>query len=75
MFRDIAAKSMIINMSRTIAAGIQMGAKTHHQLQSITFVSLRTMNTIVKSPVKPMPPVEADDDTFDILNCFKKFFK
>lgn len=35
---------------------IQIGDNTHHQDQSMYFVNLRTIKTIVNSPVKPMPP-------------------
>ena len=43
---------------------IQIGDSTHHQLQSMCPVSLRVMNTMVSSPVKPMPPdvLEATSD-------------
>lgn len=35
---------------------IQIGDSTHHHDQAITFVNLSTMNTIVSSPTKPIPP-------------------
>ena len=38
------------------ANGIHIGAVTHHQDQSITFVSFNTIKTIVKSPEKLIPP-------------------
>lgn len=43
---------------------IQSGDKTHHHYQVMTCVSLRTMNTIVRRPVNPMPPPDEllDDD-------------
>ena len=37
-------------------AGIQIGARTHVQLHSITPHSLRTMNVMPSSAVKLMPP-------------------
>ena len=36
-----------------IAAGIQIGANTHHHDHVITLHSLRTINAIVKSVGKP----------------------
>lgn len=38
-------------------ADIHIGDRTHSQLQEITPVSLNTMNTIVSSPVNPIPVV------------------
>jgi hypothetical protein len=38
------------------ASGPQRGAVIHHQLQSITFVSLRTRNTRNKRLKNPVPP-------------------
>ena len=45
----------IINMNAINDKGIHTGAVTHHQDQSITFVSFRTTNTIVNNPVNPIP--------------------
>ena len=42
---------------------IQMGERTHHHDHAMTFVSLRTMKTIVRRPAKPIPP----DEEFDVL--------
>jgi hypothetical protein len=39
---------------------IHVGAKTHIHGQLILLVNLRTINTICKAPVKPMPPDELD---------------
>jgi len=36
---------------------IQIGESTHHHDQSITSVSFKMMNTMVRRPVKPMPPL------------------
>lgn len=47
--------------------GIQSGLKTHHHDQSILSVNFNTMNTIVRSPKKPIPPPldEFESDIFD----------
>lgn len=34
---------------------IQIGDKTHNQLQLITLVNFKTTNAIVSSPVNPIP--------------------
>ena len=39
---------------------IQSGESTQSQSQVMTLQSLRTMNAIVKSPQKPIPPADAD---------------
>jgi len=52
------------------AIGSQKGDKTHSQDHAIKPVSLSTINTIVKRPQKPMPPV--DDVELDMLDsCCK----
>lgn len=48
---------------------IHIGERTHTQLQSILPRSLRTMNTIVSRPQKPMPPDDAEE-LLDILDLF-----
>jgi hypothetical protein len=50
-----------INIKIITAGIIQSGASTHHQFQSMKWVSFKTMNAIVKSPAKPMPP-DAESD-------------
>lgn len=47
---------------------IQSGARTHSHDQSITWVSLSTMNTIARSPQNPTPPDELlEDDEFLLM--------
>lgn len=41
---------------------IQIGDKTHHHDQSITWVNLRTMKAIVNNPANPIPPLDEDDE-------------
>lgn len=52
---------------------IQIGDKTHTQLQLITLVSFRTMNATVKSPVNPIPPDADVDDFSDIVFDFYSY--
>lgn len=46
---------MIISVARVIAKLIQSGESTHIHDHVIMPVSLRTINTMVKRPVKPIP--------------------
>ena len=49
---------------------IQSGERTYNHDQSITWVSLSTMNTIARSPQNPIPPdelLEDDDDEFLLM--------
>lgn len=55
----------MIKTTNTRAAGPQMGQRTHHHDHAITFVSLRTMKTIARIPVNPIPVAE-----FSIFICF-----
>lgn len=55
----------MIKTTNTKAAGPQMGQRTHHHDHAITFVSLRTMKTIARIPVNPIPVAE-----FSIFICF-----
>lgn len=41
-------------INTTIKIGIHIGDKTHHQLQVITFVSLRIINVIVNKSKNPI---------------------
>lgn len=50
---------MMIRIAIAKAAPIQRGERTQSQDQVIIPQSLRTMKTIVKRPVKPMPPDDA----------------
>lgn len=56
---------------KQIAQTIQRGERTHNQLQVILPRSLRTMNTIVSRPQKPIPP-ELAEELSDIIEliCF-----
>lgn len=45
---------------KAMANPIQSGESTQSQDQVMTLQSLRTMNAIVKSPQKPIPPADAD---------------
>ena len=54
---------------KQIAQTIQRGERTHNQLQVILPRSLRTMNTIVSSPQKPIPP-ERVEELLDIFDLF-----
>ena len=57
--QQAAMRTTMIAMNaipRTIAIGIHSGAETHHQLQLMTFVSLRTMNVMNSNPKKLTPP-------------------
>jgi len=56
---------MMRHKTQTVTQKI-IGDKTHHQLQSITSVSLNTMNAMVSKPKKPMPPDDEEDFEFDI---------
>jgi hypothetical protein len=47
-----------------------IGAKTQTHAQSITPVSFRTIKTIVKSPKKPIPPL---DDELLLLILTSRF--
>jgi hypothetical protein len=49
------AMNIQARIKSTIAVGIQIGARTHHQDQSITPIILSTMNTMARSPQKPVP--------------------
>jgi hypothetical protein len=53
-------KSIITPIPIAIPKGSQRGEVTHHQDQSIFPVSLRTRNTINKTPVKEIPVLESD---------------
>jgi len=55
-------------MSTKIIAEIQIGEITINHDQDITPVNFKTTNTIVKSPMNPMPPF--DDAVFDILSPY-----
>ena len=46
----------IITIRITTAAPIQSGERTHHQLQSIVFVSFNITKTIVNIQERPIPP-------------------
>jgi hypothetical protein len=48
-----------------IAAGIQMGASTHHHDHAIVFVSLSTIKAIVNKPQKPIPAL--DELLFELI--------
>jgi hypothetical protein len=48
-------------------SGPQRGAVIHHQLQSITFVSLRTRNTRNRRLKNPVPPTVMDFFVSDML--------
>jgi hypothetical protein len=50
-----------------IEIGTHSGAVIHHQLQSITFVSLRTRNTRNKRLKNPVPPIVMDLLDSDML--------
>lgn len=55
-------------MRSTRMTPIQSGASTHNHDQSITWVSLSTMNTIARSPQNPTPPDELlEDDEFLLM--------
>ena len=54
---------MMTRIAITNAALIQSGERTQSQDQVMTLQSLRTMNAIVKSPQKPIPPADADAET------------
>ena len=51
----------------TSDALIQIGESTHHHDQPILPMSFSTMNTIVSSPTKPMPPDDEDEFEFAML--------
>lgn len=51
-----------------IAAPIQSGDNTHHQFQSIFPVNFNTTKIMVKSVLKPIPPLLLE---FAIINDFK----
>lgn len=46
-----------MTMAAMREAEIQMGLNTHHHDQSMMCASLRTINAIVRSPTKPIPPL------------------
>lgn len=48
---------MISRTTKVIAAEIQMGDNTHHHDHVIFPRSFRIINTMVNSPVNPIPPV------------------
>jgi hypothetical protein len=48
---------LAISMIKPIATGPHSGAVIHHHDQAITPVSLRTRNTMNRTPTKPMPEV------------------
>ena len=50
----------MIRIVITKAAPIQSGERTQSQDQSMIPQSLSTMNAIVRSPAKPMPPDDTD---------------
>jgi hypothetical protein len=52
----------------TIREVIHIGDKIHHHDQLMTWVSFRTINTIVNSPTNPTPEFEFDE--FDIILIF-----
>lgn len=56
---------LMIKTTNAKATGPQMGQRTHHHGHAITFVSLRTMKTIARIPVNPIPVAE-----FSIFICF-----
>lgn len=56
---------LMIKTTNAKATGPQIGQRTHHHDHVITFVSLRTMKTIARIPVNPIPVVE-----FSIFICF-----
>jgi hypothetical protein len=43
-------------------SGIHAGDKTHHQDQSMTFVSLSTINATRRSPETPTPLLEEEEE-------------
>ena len=45
------------NPANTNATGPQIGARTNHHDQSILSQSLSAINSIVRHPQNPMPPV------------------
>lgn len=52
-------KAIMIAIISTSAIGIQVGARTHHQLQSITLQSFSTMKATWSSVRNPVPPAAA----------------
>jgi hypothetical protein len=58
---------MISRIATPIAKGIQSGAVTHHQDQSITLQSLRTRNTIKVSPPRVIPLPAAPEFLLSII--------
>ena len=60
MFYYLPLKTVMIMMTKTISKvskmEIQIGERTHTQLHVITPRSFSTINAIVSSPVKPIPP-------------------
>ena len=61
---------IIARIARPTANPIQSGERTQIQSQVMTLQSLRTMNAIVKSPQKPIPPADADADELLIILMF-----
>lgn len=60
---------MTIRIRKAIASGIKVGDNTHHQLQSILPSSFKAMKSRVRSPVNPIPLLDADE-VLDILSLF-----
>lgn len=56
----MARTTIITSMMRSaIPTEIHSGERTHHQLQLITWQSLRMMKAMVRRPLNPMPDVDA----------------
>lgn len=51
-------KNKNIKTTIKIPMEIKAGDNTHHQFQSITLQSFKTMNTMVNKPTKPIPPLD-----------------
>jgi len=60
--------NITIRTSNAMASGIQIGDKTHHQLQSILSSSFNAMKRIASAPVKPIPEEFELDGLFDIVS-------
>lgn len=56
-----------------IDAGIQRGASTQSQDQSIKLVSFRTINAMANRPQKPMPPDEAFEFELIVVSVWDYF--
>jgi hypothetical protein len=57
----------MISTKTQSAAHIQIGDRTHHQDQDILLRSLRTINTMVNKPTKPIPALLLEELLFDFI--------